>query len=303
MEKKEIDENEQVELIRQYKRLDAEIASVEDQGIARKLRKEADAIKSRVIEANLDLVEKMVRSQVESESDIPDVMGITYQRMMQCFHYFDPDKTEINFRIYLGIELKRFLHKKRVRLGINMPVSFHEVCNKINIVYNQLCQEKKRYATKQEVADALKIDISKIESVLRDKENVFSLDQQLSDAFDDGDNCDWHGLISNDLIDDPFNLTSDHELGEIMPKLSEGLLDHERNAMALSFHSPYLCKNTLDRISNEHPAIAKRVKNVEKELLEKGIKQDEIKTFQSFFDCCRNSANNPMPKILKDQGF
>ena len=72
--KKEIDGNEQVELIRQYKRLDAEIASVEDQGIARKLRKEADAIKSRVIEANLDLVEKMVRSQVESESDIPDVM-------------------------------------------------------------------------------------------------------------------------------------------------------------------------------------------------------------------------------------
>jgi DNA-directed RNA polymerase specialized sigma subunit len=296
-----IDEKQQVGLIRQYKRLESEIAQTKDEKKARMLEREAEDIKSRVIEANLDLIYKMAKSHAEDDTQYAESLSDAQYRSIQCFYSYDPDKTDMNFRFYLAMELKRYLQKKKVNLGINTPVSFHEVCNKVNIVYNQLCRERKRYVTKNEVAEALKIDVSKVQSVLLSKNIQLNLEDKVnSDGFDG--ESDWHGILT-DESSDTFDNVNAHELAKIMPILCENLKDAQRIAMSMSFYSPYLCRNNLDRITKEHSEVAKRVKVVEKELLSEGINPDEIKTFESFFDSCRNSADNPMPQILLDQGF
>jgi len=296
-----LDEKHQVELIRQYKRLESEIAQTKDEKKARTLEREAEDIKSRVIEANLDLIYMMAKSHAEDDNQYHDSLSNAQYRSIQCFYSYDPDKTDMSFRRYLAKELKRYLHKTKVNLGINVPVSFHEICNKVNIVYNQLCQEQKRSVTKNEVAKALKVDVSKIESVLASKNILLNLEDKVnSDGFDS--ESDWHGLIADERADTLDHVNA-HELAEIMPKLCEHLKDSQRIAMSMSFYSPYMCRNNLDRITIEHSEVAERVKVIEGELLAEGIKPDEIKTFESFFDSCRDSADNPMPQILIDQGF
>ena len=73
-----IDEKQQVELIRQYKRLESEIAQTKDEKKARMLEKEAEDIKSRVIEANLDLVEKMAKSHAEDDRQYSESLSECY---------------------------------------------------------------------------------------------------------------------------------------------------------------------------------------------------------------------------------
>ena len=77
---------DQVELIRQYKRLEAEIASTNDEKKARILDKECQDILNRVTEANLDLIKMMVRSQTDENSDIKERFSDAYYRVVQCFH-------------------------------------------------------------------------------------------------------------------------------------------------------------------------------------------------------------------------
>ena len=255
-----LNDKQQVELIRQYKRLFAEKEATTSEQEALRLEKEAEAIKASVIEANLDLVDKMVRSQFGNYCEIADARSDAYFRLVQCFYNYDPDKTDFCFRHFLGKELKRFLNRKRVKLGINIPLSFHEVCNKVNIVYNQLCQEKKRFVSNQEVADALSLDVSKIESVLLSKSHKFSFDETLDDPTTGFHS--WHETISSDEYNDPYNLTILHELAENMPEITESLPQNEQICLLFAYKMPYLAKNVLDEIANEHPKVKKRIQKV-----------------------------------------
>ena len=64
-----------------------------------------------MIVANLDLIYKMAKSHAEDIANIRSLSDAQY-RSIQCFYSYDPDKTDMNFRFYLAMELKRFLQEE-----------------------------------------------------------------------------------------------------------------------------------------------------------------------------------------------
>jgi DNA-directed RNA polymerase sigma subunit (sigma70/sigma32) len=300
-----IDEKKQVELLRHYKRLEAIIASSDNENEIRKIRQEADLIKNCVIGSNLPFITKLVdqnisRNKVELREELTSEL---YERLMQCFNAYNPDNSgNMTFCHYTSLELRRKIKKHRVALVRGIPLRYYENLNKINIVRNQLASESKRDVSRKEVADAMKIRVEDINGLLDCIPNVLSLDKPIT--HDQDDDASLYSLIENNDTIDPYEMTASDDFKEQLAKKAHLIKPQNRVYLSLKFKgASALWKPSLNHLMEEFPVVEKRIKNAKKKLLSEGVAPQDIDMFETFFDLHDEATKKPIDEILRNEGL
>lgn len=300
-----IDEKKQVELLRHYKRLEAVIASSDNENEIRKIRQEADLIKNCVIGSNIPFIEMLVDQNIPKEKVElrEELTSELYQRLMQCFNSYDPNNSgNITFCHYTSLELRRKIKKHRVALVRGIPLRYYESLNKINIVRNQLASELKREVSREEVADAMKISVEDINGLLDCIPNVLSLDKPITSDQDDDDTL--YSLIENNSTSDPYEMTASDDFKEQLARKAHLIKPQNRVYLSLKFKgASALWKPSLNNLMEEFPAVEKRIKNAKKKLLSEGIAPQDIDMFETFFVLHDEATGKPIDEILRNEGL
>jgi RNA polymerase primary sigma factor len=154
-----------------------------------------------------------------------------------------------------------------------------ETINKLLRTQRRLTQDLNREPTNEEIAEAMELDVEKVEHIMKIKQDISSLDASVRDDEEDS--------VLQDFIEDEDTVTPEESatgqlLKEQVKDLLGSLSEREQKILRLRFGLEDGKQHTLEEVGQEFSVTRERIRQIEAKALAKLKKHKDSRKFMEY---------------------
>jgi RNA polymerase primary sigma factor len=247
----------------------------------RKLRKQADAAKKEMIEANLRLVISIAKKYTNRGMSFLDLIQEGNMGLMKAVEKFEY-RRGFKFSTYATWWIRQAITRSIADQArtIRIPVHMIETINKLMRVQRQLVQEYGREPSPEEIAEELHIPVERVQTVLKMAQTPISLQAPVGD----GEDTSFGDFIEDKGADNPMEITGMNLLKDKLRDVLETLSERERQVLEQRFGLVDGQPRTLEDVGREFKVTRERIRQIEAKALRKMRHPTRIRKLEGFLE-------------------
>ena len=227
---------------------------------------EAKSAREKLVNSNLRLVVSIAKKYTQRGLQFLDLIQEGNMGLMKAVDKFDYNKG-FKFSTYATWWIRQAITRAVADQArtIRIPVHMVETINKLVRVQRQLVQKLSREPSPEEVAEAMGIDVDKVQQIQKIAQEPISLESPVGEEEDSslGD------FVPDPQAIDPYEYTTKVKLNEEVENVLTTLTDREERVLKLRFGLVDGRARTLEEVGKEFGVTRERIRQIEAKALRK----------------------------------